>query len=351
MANPARLILATLVGLPSLALFATSALAQDATTRPPVAMLGSQPITANDLGPTVSQKLQSIAKTYARKRVEADIGERTATQDALSEATEQYLNNRVLELEAKATHKSKEALLAAIKPGPVSSDELHRAYDEHAREINRPFGEVEAELRKAVESERRTQMNDAYYATLRKKYDARILVEPARLTVSTKGPSIGPADARVTIVLFSDLECPYCQRVIPTLRETLARYPKDVRLVYRHLPLTGLHAHAAGAAESAVCADRQGKFWPFVDALFAEQRKLGTAFYESTATKLGMNAQTFAACVKGSEAKAVVDADTSEAEELGLASTPAMLINGRMIRGAVPVSTITKMVDEELDRH
>ena len=150
--------------------------------------------------------------------------------------------------------------------------------------------------------------------------------------------------------MFSDFECPFCQKVMPAVRTTLARYPQTVAVVYRHLPLTGLHSHAYGAAQAAVCAEREGAFWPFADALFADQRSLGAPLYQATAAKLGLDPQRFAACLKGSDTRAAIDADIAAAEELGISGTPALIVNGRLVQGAVPADTIAKMVDEELAR-
>jgi protein-disulfide isomerase len=315
-----------------------------------IARVGDEVLHAGDLGADASASLASIARSYARRRAELDSAERTARQDAVVKATLELVNQRVLALEAASTRRTPQSLLADVHGRPATDAELKRLYDEHAREIQKPYADIEKELRAAVAQARLNEAREAYYATLRSKYRAEVLVEPVRLAVATSGPRQGPANAPVTIVMFSDFECPFCQKVMPAIRETLARYPQSVAVVYRHLPLTGLHSQAYGAAQAAVCADREGAFWPFADALFAEQKSLGAPLYESTAARLGLDRQRFAACLTGTDTRSVVDADVAAAEELGISGTPALILNGRLLQGAVPAETLAKMVDEELAR-
>ena len=315
---------------------------------PPVARIGSKPVTRGELDAGTDDELDAIRKRYARRRAELDLAERQARQDTLTQAALRLVNARVLDLEAAATHRSPEALLAAALPSPPTDDEVRRAYAEHAREINRPLAEVEAEIRSALERDRSTRAIDDYYLRLRTRYDAHVLVEPVRLTVAASGPSIGPETARVTLVLFSDLECPYCRKMLLSLHAVRDRYPNDVRLFYRHLPLTGLHAHAMSAAEAAFCADRQGQFWPYIDRLFADQRELGETLYGNLADSLGMDPTAFARCRDNHEGKAVIEADRAEAENIGVHGTPALFLNGRPVDHYVAPGELAKMLDEEL---
>lgn len=316
----------------------------------PVARLGSQTISTADLGDGTAEKLKKITSTYDRRRRELDAEQHATTQETLTAAAEQYLNDRVLALEATKTHKSTEALLKAVQTAPVTDADMKRLYDEHAREIKRPLADVAAELRKVMEQDRADTARNDYLASLRTKYDAHVLVEPVRVAVAATGPSTGPADAKVTIVMFSDFQCPFCLKVMPSVREVMARYPTSVRLVYRHLPLTGLHPNAYGAAEASVCADRQQQFWPFLDALFDHQKQLGTELYTETAKQLHLDEAAYSSCLKSGEAKHTIDADVAAADEIGITGTPALLINGRLLAGYAPASAITKIIDDELTR-
>ena len=315
---------------------------------PPVARIGAKPVTRGELDARTDDELDAIRKRYARRRAELDLAERQARRDTLTQAVLRFVNAQVLDLEATATHRSREALLAAARPSPPTDEEVRRAYAEHARDINRPLTEVETEMRAALERDRATRAVDAYYQRLRAKYDAHVLVEPVRLTVAASGPAIGPETARVTIVLFSDLEGPYCRKMLLSLREVRDRYPNDVRLFYRHLPLTGLHAHAMSAAEAAFCADRQGQFWPYIDRLFADQRELGETLYGNLAVSLGMDLTAFARCRDNREGRSVIEADRAEAETIGVHGTPAVFLNGRLVDHYVASGELGRMIDEEL---
>jgi protein-disulfide isomerase len=232
----------------------------------------------------------------------------------------------------------------------VTDEEVRRVYALYARELAQPLKRVQAPLRTQLERDRAATAKRRYLAALRTKYDARLLAEPARLQVKATGPTRGPAAAAVTIVLFSDFECPYCQRVMPALEETLLAYPSEVRLIYRHLPLGGLHPHAAAAAAAGVCADRQGRFWPFLNALFAAAGPLEAAELRRRAAASRLDMVAFDACLASDEPRQVVAADSAAADALGLSSTPSLLINGRLVRGAVPAGTLAENIDDEIAR-
>jgi protein-disulfide isomerase len=170
-----------------------------------------------------------------------------------------------------------------------------------------------------------------------------------RVSVSTAGqPSIGPDDAPITIVEFSDFQCPYCeawyQQVYPQL---MAAYPNQIRFVYRDLPLP-MHPESVPAAEAADCAGEQGAFWKFHDALFSGQYSLGRAGYEQYAADLGLDTAAFTACLDDHRYQARIQANASDAAQLGLNGTPSFVINGRIVVGALPFSSFQSIIDEEL---
>ncbi len=168
--------------------------------------------------------------------------------------------------------------------------------------------------------------------------------------VSVDGaPARGPAEAPVTIVEFSDFQCPYCSRVGPTLAALRAQYPSQVRIVYKHLPLS-FHRSALPAAKASVAAQRQGKFWEMHDLLFANQKKLDEATFKGHAEALGLDLARFEADLKSSEVAALVAKDQAEARALGVTGTPGFFVNGRFLSGAKPVSSFQKLIDAELEK-
>ncbi len=158
----------------------------------------------------------------------------------------------------------------------------------------------------------------------------------------------GDKNAKITLVEYSDFECPYCSAFAPTTDQILAAN-KDVRLVYRHFPLS-FHPQATPAAEAAECAGEQGKFWEFHDALFANQDSLGEAFYKETATTLGLNVTKFEDCRSSDRMLAKVQKDAQEGGAAGVTGTPGSFLidedgNAQAIKGALPAASIQAMID------
>jgi protein-disulfide isomerase len=178
-----------------------------------------------------------------------------------------------------------------------------------------------------------------------------VTLEPRREPVSADGPSRGPADARITVIEFADFQCPYCRRMEPVLRQMLERYPRDLRLVYRHMPLTNLHPDAMHAAQASMCAAPQGKFWEMHDALFADPPALSVAELKATAARLGLRAGEFDACLDSGRTEPVVKADAEDALAHGVDGTPGLFINGRFYSGALSPERLSSVIDDELQRH
>jgi protein-disulfide isomerase len=170
-----------------------------------------------------------------------------------------------------------------------------------------------------------------------------------RVNVSTEGePSIGPDDAPITIVEFSDYQCPYCTAWYQqTFSQLLVSYPDQIRFVYRDLPLP-MHPEAVPAAEAADCAGEQGAYWKYHDALFSDKYTLGRAAYEQYATDLGLDTVAFTTCLDDHRYQAEVQADAADAAKLGLTGTPSFVINGRIVVGALPFANFKAIIDEEL---
>jgi protein-disulfide isomerase len=156
----------------------------------------------------------------------------------------------------------------------------------------------------------------------------------------------GPESAPVTVVLFSDFECPYCKRIEPTIDALTRAYPGKVRVVWKHFPLP-FHANARPAAAAAMAAAAQGKFWVMHDKLIGEQARLDRASLDGYARELGLDPARFGSgMTQGYDG--VVDADIKQGTELGVTGTPTVFINGRKLVGARPLSDFKAVVDEEL---
>ncbi|MEB2346487.1 MAG: DsbA family protein [Deltaproteobacteria bacterium] len=160
-------------------------------------------------------------------------------------------------------------------------------------------------------------------------------------------PVRGPAEAEVTIVEYSDFQCPFCARVVPTLDQLRETYGDRVKLVYKHLPLR-IHPEAPGAAAAAEAAGLQGKFWEMHDKIFANQRELSDAKYVEWARALGLDLARFEKDRRSEAVRARIAKDEAEANRLGVSGTPAFFINGRFLSGAQPIDAFQRVIDDEL---
>jgi len=160
-------------------------------------------------------------------------------------------------------------------------------------------------------------------------------------------PAIGPKNAPVTIVEWSDFQCPYCGKVEPTLQQLREEYNGKIRLAWKNQPLS-FHPNAMPAAEAAMAADEQGKFWEFHDALFKRQNELGPALYDEVAKQVGLDVDRFHASIEGHKHAAQIKADMAAGTALGADGTPTFFINGKKLVGALPVDSFKQVIDAEL---
>jgi protein-disulfide isomerase len=170
-----------------------------------------------------------------------------------------------------------------------------------------------------------------------------------RKCVPFDGKAKGSAKAQITIVEFSDFQCPFCTRVLPTLDKLQKEYPDKVRVFFKHNPLP-FHSDATPAAHAAVAAEMQGKFWPMHDKLFGNQQNLKPADFEKYAKEIGLDVEKFKKDMASDPVKKRVEADLELGKKLGVQGTPNFFINGRPIRGAVPYEQFKSAVDDELAR-
>jgi protein-disulfide isomerase len=160
-------------------------------------------------------------------------------------------------------------------------------------------------------------------------------------------PSRGARDATVTVVLFSDFQCPFCSRVEPTLAQLQKEYPKDVRVVWKHQPLP-FHPQAMPAALASEAAREQGRFWEMHERLFKNQGSLGPSQYEQWAKEIGLEPRKFQASLASEKAKARIQEDSQLGNSVGANGTPTAFVNCRQVVGAVPYEAFKRVVDEEI---
>lgn len=170
----------------------------------------------------------------------------------------------------------------------------------------------------------------------------------ARERIAAKGaPSFGPEDAKVTIVEFSDFECPFCARAAEVVTQIRARYGDKVRFVFRQFPLPS-HGQAHLAAQASLAAAEQGKFWEYHDLLFQNQRALTRPALEAYAQQVGMNLAAFKRALDAQTQKAAVDRDLGLGESVQVNGTPTVFINGKRVPNATDFESVSKLIEDAL---
>ncbi len=190
-------------------------------------------------------------------------------------------------------------------------------------------------------------------AALQKKLEAeaglQILLQPPRLSpkVVEHNPTRGPEDAPVTLIEYTDFQCPFCGRAQATLEALRERYGNRIRFVFKNLPL-GMHQNARFAAETAMCAKDQGKFWELHDWLFAHHTELDQEHVMKQAEEMGLDVEALKSCLDKKLHSSEINQDIEEAGGFGITGTPGFVINGRLITGAQPVENFESIINEEL---
>ena len=314
---------------------------------PPVATVGGAALTVADLNAAAASAIDEHETALQRCQLDAERGRHEALEAALRDLVQARLRDR----EAARLGISAEALAARIDEAaePVTDADVSAFYRQRA--IKQSLAEIAPQIRAYLEQHAIDRARVSAYAEMERRYDVAYLLEPLRYAVSADGfPSYGSADATVTIVEFSDFECPYCARVLPTLEQAKRQYGDRLRVVYRHYPLTGIHPHAWKAAEASLCAHEQGRFWEMHDLMFAEQGALTVADLRAKAAGLNLDAEAFNRCLDSGRHHEAVLADVRAGDAAGVSGTPAMFVNGRFVGGAVPFAALAMVIDDELKR-
>lgn len=176
----------------------------------------------------------------------------------------------------------------------------------------------------------------------------KLLEDPVVIPIDGE-PFLGPKDARVTLVEFSDFQCPYCAAAVAKLYAVLKAYPHDVKLVFKQFPLD-THSHAALAAAAALAAHRQGKFWPLHDAMFANRTHLSRQTILALATATGVDTKRFVQDWDSAAIKQAVAREEKEGEQAGVDSTPTVFVDGRKYNGDLDLAAIRPIIEGELKR-
>jgi protein-disulfide isomerase len=328
--NPSRLAAIALATL-----FVTQ-LSIASNTAPVVAMVQGKPIMEEELDNRAAPELRQLnSQVFEIKQhvLSALIDERLLS----NEATHRKLAvTQLLDLEVNT------------KVRDPTAAEIESYYREE--KITRPLDEIRPQIAGFLLEDRRRTGYLNYIAQLRSAAKIVVFLDPPRIAVTMDPQRVrGPTNAPITIVEFSDFECPYCGEAEDTLRKVVLKYPTQIRLAYRDFPLP-FHPHAALAAEASRCASAQGAYWTFHDLLFVNQQRLAIDDLLRLAAQLGLDTNKFGWCLKNKTFAADIQHDLRDGQELGLTGTPAFFVNGIAFDGALSFEEFSGAIDQELDR-
>jgi len=267
-------------------------------------------------------------------------------------ALENLIAAKILGSEAAARGITIEELRTQLTLGEIS---VARAQIEEAYAQNKSFfasmspDEAKERLRLDLENQARMKHYRTGLEALRKKWSVELSFNAPQFVLELDdgvSPAKGSTHAAVTIVEFSDFECPFCSQVQSTLKQVMQTYGKDVRLVFKHMPLEG-HRNSLPAARAAYCAAEQDRFWQFHDALFAS-RNLSPALFEEIANDLGLGVPKFRACLESEQSRTAIVKDIETARLFRIESTPSFIVNGKLIKGALSFTDFQKIIEREL---
>ena len=304
----------------------------------PVALVGNVPITETQVDETIEGQLRELRIREFQLR---------------SQALDELIAQKLIENEAAAQGVTVAALVKTEveDKAPMTDAEVTAFYQANkARFGTTPEDEAIKQIQLRLPQQRQRERRAVWVRELRQKGAVRVLLEPMRVAVDIGGrPVRGNPKAPVTIVEFSDFQCPYCSRARPTVNKVRETYGDQVRVIFRNFPLQ-IHAEAQKAGEAASCAGEQGKFWEMHDLMFANQQKLKVADLKQQAAGLGLDAEAFNQCLDSGKHAPDVQKDAEQGADYGVTGTPAFFINGRPLVGAQPYESFAQLIDDELER-
>ena len=312
----------------------------DQTADDLAATVGTYKITVGDLNKEAANALMRIKQQ--EYQVKMDI-------------LEDMIQNRLLDQEAAARKVTQDDLVKAEvtnKATAPTPDEVSQYYEKMKPRLgNKTLEEAKPDVERALAMQKQQDRKAQFLKELASKNEVKILLDPPRVAVSipTTAPSVGPTDAPITMVEWSDYQCPFCKRAAPTVEQILTEYKGQIRFVYRDYPLP-FHKQAMPASFAAHCAEDQGKFWDYHNNLFNAPGDLSEADLSKRATDLGLDAKAFSACMEAKKSEALINAAYNDGAAVGVTGTPAFFINGRMLVGAQPVDAFRAVINDELSR-
>ena len=324
----------------------------------------AQQSTAGQSGPDVAARVgdRSITvKEVDDRWRQAQPAEHTQAMQRIYDGRKQTLDTIVADVLVEQAAKAKGVTPAQFtesevsrRTTPVTDGQIAAFFQENQAQMQgRGIDAMRPVIRQYLEEQQQTTAYQALVGELRQTGPPvrQVLDAPRyQVDVAKDDPVLGDAGAAVTLVEFSDFQCPFCARVMPTLKRLHEAYGGRVRIVWKDFPLTSIHPQAFGASVAGQCAREQGKFWEYHDRLFANQQALEPQSLKTYAAASGLDAARFNACLDAAKYGERVQEQVGAGTQLGVSSTPSVFVNGRMVNGAQPYEVFTAIIDEELER-
>jgi protein-disulfide isomerase len=309
---------------------------------PPLAAVNGEPITAADVDKTIAMQVAKLEEQLYQLRLQS---------------LEALIREKLLAGEASKRGVTVQALLDAevtSKVALVTEQEIELFYQANKAQLRGEEAALRDQIRARLQNQKLAAQREVYLKALRSQADVVVNLKAPpvyRTDMSVEGaPFKGAAAAAVTIVEFSDFHCPFCKRVLPTLTQLESQYGDKVKLVFRDYPIDQLHPGARKAHEAARCASEQGKFWAYHDVLFTNAPKASPEQLKGYAQEVGLDVAAFEQCVSSGKYQEAVQKDIDEGSRAGVTGTPAFFINGRLVSGAQPLESFTRVIEDELAR-
>ena len=309
-----------------------------------LATIGEEQVTLDEVRGRVGAQLDQMTNSYLQQRY-----------TLLDETLQQIMRDRLLAAEADERGMRVNELIEE-ETGvnlEVTEADIAAWYEENKSRLqDRTLDQVRDQIADHLRVTRRNEAMAALEDRLSEEQGVVYHMQPFRVELENGGaPALGPSDAAVTLVEFSDFECPYCSRFFPTLEQIKEGYGDRIQIVYRQFPLTSIHPSAFKAAEASLCANGQGEFWAFHDLLFQEQGRLAVRDLKEKAGRLGLDQKEFDTCLDTGRYVEQVQDDLAAGRTAGVNGTPALFVNGIPIEGgAVAFEVIAEALDRELRR-
>jgi protein-disulfide isomerase len=294
------------------------------------------------------QALDAAAASQLAKFRQEEYDVRSSVLTGMIE--EQLIANEAAERKVSPADLVQTEIIA--KTPATTPQEVQDYYDKmKARMGGRTFDEVKGDIEKMLAAQKVSERKAQFVAELSAKYEVKIMLDPPRtnITLRPTAPSVGPADAPVTIVEWSDYQCPFCKRAFPTVEMVLAEYKDKVRYIHLDYPLP-FHQQATPAALAVHCAGDQGKFWEYNNNLYSAPGDLSPADLTKRAADVGLEPAAFEACMSARKYESLVKTNFDDGAAAGVTGTPAFFINGRSLVGAQPIEQFRAIINDELSR-